>query len=162
MLLYNFAADTRGTTNLHQFGGLLFDESSFFADDNTDEAGDDSTVEMEISHNPTAVEVILSNGQALPPQSGQRKNAANVDAARGLHDNSGSHAQQQHIALSPVPIAAPVSELETAFTEPSASIPTASWPMPGNSSTLDMTYDPFFQFQVPGSPFFGTWEVGNL
>lgn len=155
MLLYNFAADTRGTTNLQQFGGL-FDESSFFPEDNISEGED--TVEMEISHNPTAVEVILSNGQALPPQSGQRKNPPAQDATRVVHhDNNNSHAER--VLQSPIPAADPVSELDAPFTE---SAPTAPWPMPGYSSTLDMTYDPFFQFQVPGSPFFGTWEVGNL
>ncbi|RMZ91668.1 hypothetical protein DV736_g1076, partial [Chaetothyriales sp. CBS 134916] len=149
ILLYNFAAN-RGTTTLPQFGGL-FDESSFFPEGNIDEGED--TVEMEISHDPT-VEVILSNGQALPPQSGQRKNPANLDGTRVMYDS-----QAQQVVQSPA-LTAPVPELHAPpFTEPAHP---ASWPMPGNSSTLDMTYDPFFQFQVPGSPLFGTWEVGNL
>ena len=148
ILLYNFAAN-KGTTILPQSGGL-FDESSFSQEDNIDE-GDD-IVEMEISHSPT-VEVVLSNGQALPPQSGQRRYPANIDGTRVVHDN-----QAQQVIQSPDP-AAPVPELDVHFTE---ATPTVTWSISANSSTLDMTYDPFFQFQVPGSPFFGTWEVGNL
>lgn len=148
ILLYNFAAN-RGITDSPESGGL-FDASSFSQEDRVDE--DEDIVEMEISHNPT-VEVILSNGQALPPQSGQRRSPAALNTNGVAHDG-----QAQQFAQSPALIT-PIPEPEAHFTEPG---PPASWPMSGNSSTLDMTYDPFFQFQVPGSPMFGTWEVGNL
>lgn len=146
VLLYNITAN-RGRTTLPQSGGL-FNGSSFFPDDDIGGEGED-ILEMEISQNPT-VEVILSNGQALPPQSGQRKSPANLNGTRGAH---GSHAQQ---VVTPI---APVAELGVHSTESAAP---ASWSISGNNSSLDMTYDPFFQFQVPGDPLFGTWEVGNL
>lgn len=136
ILLYNFAA-YRGTATLPQMEGL-FDGSSFFPEDNID--GGEDVVEMDNFHNPT-VEVILSNGQALPPQSGQRRNRAG-------QDNQGPQAMQ-----SPAP-ASPMPGLDANFTEPA---PPASLPM-----SLEMAYDPFFQFQDLGSPFLGTWEVGNL
>lgn len=149
ILLYNFAAN-RGTTILPQSGGL-FDGSSLSAEDNVDEGED--IVEMEMSHNPT-VEVILSNGQALPPQSGPLRYPANLQGNRGAHDSQAQQTIQSPASATAVP------DLDAHFT---GTAPTASWSMSGsNNPTLDMTYDPFFQFQVPGSPFFGTWEVGNL
>lgn len=148
VLLYNIAAN-RGTTTLPQFGGL-FSGSSFLPEDINDEGED--IVEVEISHNPT-VEVILSNGQALPPQSGQRRSPGNFNGTGVAHDR-----RAQPNVQSPIPTA-PVPELGAHSAESPAP---ASWPITGNSSTLDMTYDTFFQFQVPGNPFYGTWEVGNL
>lgn len=149
VLLYNIEAN-RGRTTLPQFGGL-FNGSSFFPEDDIGEEGED-IVEMEISHNPT-VEVSLSNGQALPPQSGQRKSPANLSGTGGAHD-----AQAQQVVRSPFSTA-PVPEFGVHSIESAAS---ESWSISGNHSSLDMTYDPFFQFQVPGNPLFGTWEVGNL
>lgn len=147
VLLYNVGAN-RGRPTLPQFGGL-FNGSSFFPEDDIGYEGED-IVEMEISHNPT-VEVILSNGQALPPQSGQRKSPANPNGTGGAHGGQAQQAVQSPISTPPVP-------------EPGAhSIESsASWSISGNHSSLDVTYDPFFQFQVPGNPLFGTWEVGNL
>ncbi|CAH0057856.1 unnamed protein product [Clonostachys solani] len=136
ILLYNFAA-YKGKTTLPQQGGL-FDESSFFREDSMDEAED--IIEIENLHDPT-IEVNLSNGQALPPQSGQRR-------GRAGQDDQGPEPMQSSAPTSPRP------ELDAHVTE---TAPTAPWPM-----SLDMAYDPFFQFQHPGSPFFGTWEVGNL
>lgn len=150
VLLYNIASN-RGRTNLPQFGGL-FNASSFFPDDDIGGEGED-IVEMEISQNPT-VEVILSNGQALPPQSGQRKSPANMNGIGGAHV-----ARAQQVVQSLTPTAPVVPELGAHSTETAV---TESWSISGNNSSLDMTYDPFFQFQVPGDPLFGTWEVGNL
>lgn len=149
VLLYNIEAN-RGRATLPQFGGL-FNGSSFFPEDDIGEEGED-IVEMEISHNPT-VEVIISNGQALPPQSGQRKSPANLNETGGANDG-----QAQQVVRSPISTAT-MPELGAHSFESAAS---ASWSISGNHSSLDMTYDPFFQFQVPGNPLFGTWEVGNL
>lgn len=130
ILLYNFAA-YRGTTTLPQAGGL-FDEDSSFPQDNMDEGED--IVDMDNFHLPN-VEVSLSNGQALPPQSGKRRTVA-------AQDEQEPRTMEISTPTSPIP------DLDSAA---------VSWPMP-----LDMAYDPFYQFQPPGSPFFGTWEVGNL
>jgi hypothetical protein len=108
---------------------------------------DDNTIEMEISHEPT-IEVILSNGQAVPPQSGQRRSR---DITSHLQHSDGASDQAE---TSGVPAGRAI--------EPSDPNGLAPWPVPANASTLDMTYDPFFQFQVPGDPFLSTWEVGNL
>lgn len=143
ILLYNLAAN-RGPTTLPQFGGL-FDASSFCPEDSIDEGED--IVELEVSHSPT-IEVVLSNGQALPPQSGKRRNLVNI-----------AHANRAHAGIhSPVP-ATPMADLDAHFAQSTSAAP---WPMAGSTLTLDMAYDSFFQPQVPGSPFFGTWEVGNL
>ena len=138
ILLHNFAA-YRGTTVLpkNQVGGL-FDESVCFPGDDVDESED--IIEMEHFHDPT-VEVSLSNGQALPPRPGQR---------RGM---VGQHNQDAETMQSSAPNT-PMLELGPNYNTSPLS---ASWLMP-----LDMTYDPFFHFQDPGSTPFGTWEVGNL
>ncbi len=140
ILLYDFAGKD---TPLPQFG--LFDDSFFPEEDDTDEG--EETVEMEMFHNPT-VDVDMSNGQALPPLSGQPRK-------RHVQDSRGRARRDQ---LLPSSIAAATPVLDAPFPEAAA----APWQMPGNTSVMDMTYDPFFQFQDPGSPFFGTWEVGNL
>lgn len=143
ILLYDFAG--KGSTSLlPQFG--LFDETFFPEEDETDEG--EETFEMQMFHHPT-VDVDMSNGQALPPLSGQPM--PNQDGrGRGRRDQLPNN--NSISASMPMPDAPPFAETATA----------ASWPMPGNTSVMDMTYDPFFQFQDPGSPFFGTWEVGNL
>ncbi|KAF4444174.1 hypothetical protein F53441_11232 [Fusarium austroafricanum] len=129
ILLYNFAA-YRGTTT----SGGLFNRNSFFPEDSIDEGED--IVEMDNFYNPT-VEVTLSNGQALPPQSGQRRARVGQD--------------QEMQSAAPT---SSMTDIDTRFAD--YAHPT-SWPM-----SLDIAYDPFFQFQDPGSPFFGTWEIGNL
>lgn len=133
ILLYNSGA-YRGTTSCPHTRSL-FDGSSLFPDDNTDDGED--VVEIDNFHSPT-VEVSLGNGQALPPQSGRR-----------TRSGQGSQEYQAHLPTqSSIPEGGGGSMEHT---------PTASWPM-----SVDMTYDPFFQFQDSGGPFFGTWEVGNL
>ncbi|KAF5660106.1 hypothetical protein FHETE_9077 [Fusarium heterosporum] len=135
ILLYNLAA-YRGTAGACQTGSL-FDASSLFPEDNIDEGED--IVEMDDFHSPT-VEVTLSNGQALPPRSGRRMN-------RGEQDSQGSKTHES----------APSSSRSNADGQTMEQVPLTPWPV-----SLDMAYDPFFQFQDPGSSFFGTWEVGNL
>ncbi|CAJ0552212.1 Ff.00g061910.m01.CDS01 [Fusarium sp. VM40] len=133
ILLYNSGA-YRGTTSCPHTRSL-FDGSSLFPEDNTDDGED--VVEIDNFHSPT-VEVSLGNGQALPPQSGRR-----------TRSGQGSQEYQAHLpAQSSIPEGGGGSMEHT---------PNASWPM-----SVDMTYDPFFQFQDSGGPFFGTWEVGNL
>ncbi|EMT69374.1 hypothetical protein FOC4_g10001328 [Fusarium odoratissimum] len=125
-----------GTTSSPQTRSL-FDGSSLFPEDNTDDGED--IVEIDNFHSPT-VEVSLGNGQALPPQSGRRR----TRSGQGTQE-----AQANLLAQS-----SSIPEASGGSTEHT---PLASWPM-----SLDMAYDPFFQFQDSGGPFFGTWEVGNL
>ncbi|EWZ36375.1 hypothetical protein FOCG_03567 [Fusarium oxysporum f. sp. radicis-lycopersici 26381] len=135
ILLYNSGA-YRGTTSSSQTRSL-FDGSSLFPEDNTDDGED--IVEIDNFHSPT-VEVSLGNGQALPPQSGRRR----TRSGQGTQE-----AQANLLAQS--------SSIPEACGGSTEHTPLASWPM-----SLDMAYDPFFQFQDSGGPFFGTWEVGNL
>lgn len=151
IVLYNLANGRASSASPRL--NALFDDSSFFPNDNGDEDEED-IIEMEISHDPI-VEVILSNGQALPPQSGQQRNPASVDRSRSL---PAGDARQDLQSTRPTAAAA-LPELDTALSEPTNP---SAWPVPAHASPLDVTYDPFFQFQVPGSLFMGTWEVGNL
>ncbi|KLP13107.1 uncharacterized protein LW94_6608 [Fusarium fujikuroi] len=135
ILLYSSGA-YRGTASSPQTRSL-FDGSSLFPEDNTDDGED--IVEIDNFHSPT-VEVSLGNGQALPPQPGRRR-------TRSGHGTQGSQADL-------VAQSSSIPEDSGGSTEYT---PVASWPM-----SLDMAYDPFFQFQDSAGPFFGTWEVGNL
>ncbi|KAF5584004.1 hypothetical protein FPCIR_8808 [Fusarium pseudocircinatum] len=135
ILLYNSGA-YRGTASSPQTRSL-FDGSSLFPEDNTDDGED--IVEIDNFHSPT-VEVILGNGQALPPQPGRRRT------------RSGQGTQESQANL-----LAQSSSMPEPCGGSTQHTPLASWPM-----SLDMAYDPFFQFQDSGGPFFGTWEVGNL
>lgn len=142
ILLYN-VADNRDTKTLSRLG-RLFDESASFPRDQDDEGED--TVEMEISHHPT-VEVILSNGQALPLQSGQRRHNQEGGGIR-LDDRQNLQANQ--------PFAVPAADSH--FTEPAGP---PLWPIAGSPSPSDMTYDLLFQFQDPGSPFLGRGKLAT-
>jgi hypothetical protein len=135
ILLYNSGA-YRGTSSSPQTRSL-FDGSSLFPDENTDDGED--IVEIDNFHSPT-VEVSLGNGQALPPQPGRRR----TRSCQGTQESEANLLAQ----FSSMPEPCGGSTEHT---------PLASWPM-----SVDMAYDPFFQFQDSGGPFFGTWEVGNL
>ncbi|OCT49061.1 hypothetical protein CLCR_04690 [Cladophialophora carrionii] len=155
ILQYNFEGRDLGTSN-HG----LFHES--FCRDDEDSATDheDHTVEMHISHNPPTTEVDLSNGQALPPYSDHHSTGPNTQQTAQQHDrqlinedlHSVSNANANADSRTPL----------TMMYAPFFKAPTAPWAMPSNAPVIDMTYDPFYQFQDLGSPADGAWEVGNL
>lgn len=144
IILYN-SASSRATSASSRLGMLFDDDSLFPSTINIIAEEEEDTVEMEICLDPT-VEVLLSNGQARPPQSNRPRSAS-------AHHSS-YHPTAQSTSSAP---AGP--QMDTSLGEPSMP---AHWPVPANASPLDLSYDPFFQFQDPGSPFMGTWQVGNL
>lgn len=144
-------------------GYSLFDESFLREDEEDDTDQGEDTVETQIFHNPTT-DVEMSNGQALPPYSGQPSNSQDFQdgsSRGGRGGGGGSRRDQQQQLSSSVPTSMAVDHPPLPDVAAAGSA-AASWPLPGNPPVMDMTYDPFFQFQDPGSPFFGTWEVGNL
>jgi hypothetical protein len=140
----------------------LFHESFLRDDDETtDDAAnhEEHTFEMQISRHPT-VEVDLTNGQARPPYSDQRSAEPTPPQARQLPQ----HQQQQHgqqVVNGNIP---PPSDARTSplLYAPFPQAHAAPWAMPSTAPIIDMTYDPFYQFQDLGTPADGAWEVGNL
>jgi hypothetical protein len=151
ILQYNFDGKDLGASN----HGLF--HKSFCRDDDDNPAGhDDHTVEMQISHNPPTTEVDLSNGQALPPYSDHHSTGPNTQQTGQEHErqlvDEHIHSASNANARTPLPM----------MYAPFPKAPTAPWAMPSNAPVIDMTYDPFYQFQDLGSPADGAWEVGNL
>ncbi|KIX08585.1 uncharacterized protein Z518_03241 [Rhinocladiella mackenziei CBS 650.93] len=141
ILQYDFAGK-----DSHLPGHGLFHESLY--QDNDDSDHEEHTVETQIFHNPTTEVDMSTGGQALPPYSGHPANQSSQNArGRGRQDEQ-----------LPYSIARTVPMLYASVPEAAA----APWATPGNSSTKGAAYDPFFQFQDAGSPFYGFWEVGNL
>lgn len=139
ILQYNITG--RGTPS-SEYG--LFDQSIFQQDNDADQGGD--TVETEIFHNPTT-DVEMSNGQSLPPYSGQ--------PVKGGFQSTREHGTREQLRTS----LAPALPLIDSFVPDPTTTP---WLMQIQDPVMDVTYDPFYNFQDPGSTFFGTWELGNL
>ena len=144
-------------------GGVLFHESLCATSVEADE--EDDTVETQIFHNSTREVDTSDGGQALPPFSDH--------AARRNTRPSTQHGrpeQQGGDWVLPNPASNVASGISVApsshdITVPQGPLPQyAPWPsaFTGNASIMDLTHDPFMQFQDSGSPFFGMWEVGNL
>jgi hypothetical protein len=121
---------------------------------NSDEDEDEHTVETQIFHRPNpAADVDTSNGgQEFPPFS---DTAARRKGRRGIRGRTGYSApagerpalqqqQQQHLHGDfPFPSWSAAEVLE-------------------NTAVMDISYDPFFQFQDHDSQYTGFWEIGNL
>ncbi|KIW65421.1 hypothetical protein, variant [Phialophora macrospora] len=159
ILQYDFDGKDLGASNHDLF------HRSFCRGDADNAAGHgDHTVEMQISHTPPTTEVDMSNGQALPPYSDHHSTGPNTQQTglqqeRQLVDedihgvsNTNADADANVAARTPIPM----------MYAPFPKAPTAPWAMPSNAPVIDMTYDPFYQFQDLGSPADGAWEVGNL
>ncbi|KAL1964457.1 hypothetical protein VTN77DRAFT_6883 [Rasamsonia byssochlamydoides] len=130
-------------------GRGLFHPSLCPEPDPEEDDAEDHTVETQIFHHPTT-EVDTSNGgQELPPFSDRRTRTRTRDARGRGHSE-------------------PVTAVAAAAIEdrqPQQHPETATWPGPGimgNCSFMDVTHDPFFQFQDQGSPYLGLWGIGNL
>lgn len=129
-------------------GEGLFDLSFFRA---PEDGGDDKeTVETEIFHNSSRAVDTLDGGQALPPYSSAadgRPSSKDEDlVGQGIWDRPHSATVDSSGEQYP-----PLSE--------------TLWPGPGlrgDGSLMDLTHDPFFQFQDHQSPYMGIWEIGNL
>lgn len=141
-------------------GGVLFHESLCAPSADADEEND--TVETQIFHNSTREVDTSDGGQALPPFSDHVSRRNTRPSTR-----QGRPEQQGEWLL-------PTSASEVApgmvsgghnMGVPQDPLPQyAPWPgaFTGNASIMDITHDPYMQFQDSGSPYFGMWEVGNL
>lgn len=106
------------------------------------------TVETEMFHYSTRTVDTSDGGQALPPHSSavqDRDSSENSD--HGLWDRVDS-----------TPANASSSQIPLSRDPPTVPGPGFS----GDLSFMDVTRDPFFQFQDHGHPYLGVWEIGNL
>lgn len=152
------------TRRNHAKGGLLLHESLFPATEGTDEEGD--TVETQFFHNSTREVDTTDGGQAMPPFSDhivRQKTRMYTRQSRGERQNQWMlPGPATHLGSSSN---IPPESAGQPMAGPQGGIPQyASWPgpFPLNASVMDITHDPFVQFQDPGSPYLGLWEVGNL
>jgi hypothetical protein len=133
-------------------GGGLFG-ASFFQE--AGEAGEitneKETVETEIFHRSTRTVDTSDGGQALPPYS-------------SLRESRHSSKDSDHEVWTSRDQDSPAMINSNGYNVPS--LPeTMMWPGPGyrgDVSLMDITHDPFFQFQDHQSPYLGVWEIGNL
>ena len=131
----------------HSAGHELFHESLCRNADADNGKGD--TVETRIFHSSTREPDTSDGGQALPPYADHPVN-------RNANHSSGNASRQGEVIDSST---AEKGQMQYA---PLTEVSNSPWTFPGNPSIMDITRDPFFQFQDQGSPFFGFWEVGNL
>ncbi|KAJ5088774.1 hypothetical protein N7456_012390 [Penicillium angulare] len=110
---------------------------------------DKVTVETEIFHHSARAVDTSDGGQALPPYS----STLNGQAASENSDNEPWTRESFASANYTGPSQQPLSR------------DSLGWPGPGfpaDMSFMDITHDPFFQFQDHENPYRGVWEVGNL
>jgi hypothetical protein len=151
------------TRRNHAHGGLLLHESLYPTPADPDD--EEETVETQFFHNSTREVDTSDGGQAMPPFSDhvvRRNTRANTQ--RDRTDRPADWmlpAPAQNLGPAS---ALPVNENPAIAASQGPVPPYASWPglFAGNASIMDITHDPFVQFQDPGSPYFGVWEVGNL
>jgi hypothetical protein len=106
------------------------------------------TVETEIFHHSTRTVDTSDGGQALPPYSSTVRDRQPSDGSMQEIWRGGSSLSMSH-----GPIQGPL---------PRGSL---GWSMPGlqnDVSFMDITRDPFYQFQDQDRPYLGVWEFGNL
>lgn len=152
---------TSATKPSQKPGRGLFDPS-FIRDsagkterNNGDEDEDEHTVETQIFHRPNpAADVDTSNGgQEFPPFS---DTAARHKVGRGTRGRMGH--------------SAPADERSALQQQPQQQHQHVGFPVPSwsaaemleNTAVMDISYDPFFQFQDHDSQYTGFWEIGNL
>lgn len=127
-------------------GGGLFD-SSFLETPDTKNA-DTVTVETEIFHHSTRAIDTSDGGQALPPYSSTAQD-------RDASEDSGIEPWQDD-GLAAIYSSTEQNALPRDYLASSAT------GFPGDMSFMDITHDPFFQFQDHQQPNMGIWEIGNL
>jgi hypothetical protein len=122
-------------------------EPSFF-EPLGDKSSQKLTVETEIFHHSTRTVDTSDGGQALPPYSSTVRDRRPSDGSiQGMWREGSS------ISLSNGPVQGPL---------PRDSL---GWSVPGlqnDVSFMDITRDPFYQFQDQDRPYLGVWEFGNL
>ena len=109
---------------------------------------DKVTVETEIFHHPSRAVDTSDGGQALPPYSSTVQ-----DRTASENSENGPWTRNSSVPVDSGPSQGPLSR------EPWA------WPgseFQGDVSFMDVTHDPFFQFQDQENPYRGIWKFGNL
>ncbi|KAH1486860.1 hypothetical protein KXV92_007619 [Aspergillus fumigatus] len=127
-------------------GGGLFDAS--LLQPSEQKHPDQTTVETEIFHHSARTVDTSDGGQALPPCSstvGHRAASENEQSEPWSSTNS---------------IAADNGPCQGQF--PREALAWSGLGLPGDASFMDVTRDPFFQFQDHENPYQGIWEIGNL
>lgn len=127
-------------------GGGLFDAS--LLQPSEQKHPDQTTVETEIFHHSARTVDTSDGGQALPPCSstvGHRAASENEQTEPWSSTNS---------------IAADNGPCQGQF--PREALAWSGLGLPGDASFMDVTRDPFFQFQDHENPYQGIWEIGNL
>jgi hypothetical protein len=109
---------------------------------------DQLTVETEIFHGSAAAVDMSEGGQALPPYSSTLRNKAASD-----FPENGPWNHEHALSLDKGSNGGPLER------EP---LTWAATGLPGDVSFMDVTHDPFFQFQDHENPYQGIWEIGNL
>ena len=140
--MWNILHHTSPSASEAASGGKLFHPSFFQAAKRTETDDDDETVETEVFHNPNRAINAVDGGQEWPPYS----NAAPKRAVAGNQRQCSppSDSGNQIPALS-TPEGAACPETIAA----------------ADKDLMDMTYDPFFQFQSYGGLYAGMWVIGN-
>lgn len=127
-------------------GSGLFDHS--FLQPSMQKHPDQRTVQTEIFHHSAKVVDTSDGGQALPPFSSM------------VFDNAASENSDDETRArtnSSVPVDS--GSIQGPLREPWA---WAGSGFPGDVSFMDVTHDPFFQFQDQEAPYGGIWKLGNL
>lgn len=127
-------------------GDGLFDPS--FLQPDRQKHPDQVTVETQIFHHPARVVDISDGGQDLPPCS---STVHNRTASENSEDEPLTRSNSVPNDSGPgqgSPLREPWAWAGSGF--------------PGDVSFMDVTHDPFFQFQDQDNPYGGTWKFGNL
>lgn len=128
--------------------GGLFDAS--FLETRSGKDANEVTVETEIFHHSTRTVDTSDGGQALPPYS----SAAH---GRDVSEDSGIepwHGEDDGIG------ALDCDSTQTSL--PREALASSATGFPGDLSFMDISHDPFFQFQDHQQSYLGIWEIGNL
>jgi hypothetical protein len=106
------------------------------------------TVETEIFHHSATAVDMSDGGQALPPYSSTLHD-------QGASENPEHGSWKRHNLVS----------TDNGPNEGVLQRESLAWSgsgFPGDVSFMDVTHDPFFQFQDHENPYRGLWEIGNL
>jgi hypothetical protein len=109
---------------------------------------DQRTVETEIFHHPVRVVDTSDGGQALPPYSSTVLDDAASESSENEPRSQNNFSAQVDSGPSQGPVREPWAWVGSGFSS--------------DVSFMDVTHDPFFQFQDQAAPYGGTWKLGNL
>lgn len=106
------------------------------------------TVETEIFHHSARVVDTSDGGQALPPYSSMVLDDAASENSENEPRSRNNFSAQVDSGSNQGPVREPWAWAGSGF--------------PGDVSFMDVTHDPFFQFQDQAAPYGGIWKLGNL